>query len=290
MPFTKKKLSELSGYKVIILPEVIMMDKEEVEAFTSYVKSGGGLYASKNTSLFDKKKGKRPDFMLKELLGVSYLGMTDEDVTYISPKKRDVIKDIILGIQDLIIFGQQTKVSANRSTEVLATLTLPYTNPKDLKRFASVHSNPPGIKTKFPAITFNKFGKGNVCYVSGNLEMTEHEQHRRLFIHLVRKLSRKPFVIETDAPKSVEIIIFRQKDRYIINLINFQQELPNIPVYNINLAIRLDKNEKPVRLIRLPEGIRSHFKLSRRNLLEVKISRLDTFLMLGLEYKQVQEK
>lgn len=44
-------MKELSRYKLIILPNVLTMDQEEVEAFKNYVASGGN-YMQAITHLF----------------------------------------------------------------------------------------------------------------------------------------------------------------------------------------------------------------------------------------------
>ena len=48
---TKLQLKELSRFRVIVLPQVVRMSDEEIEAFRNYVQGGGNLYASGATSL-----------------------------------------------------------------------------------------------------------------------------------------------------------------------------------------------------------------------------------------------
>ena len=66
LPFgviTRKDLDRLSSYQIIILPNVLVLDDEEAKALQEFVSSGGGLYASRYTSLFDKQEGRREDFL-----------------------------------------------------------------------------------------------------------------------------------------------------------------------------------------------------------------------------------
>ena len=49
--FTRARLENLDDYAVVVLPNVLRMDREEVEAFRRYVERGGRLYASGFTSL-----------------------------------------------------------------------------------------------------------------------------------------------------------------------------------------------------------------------------------------------
>ena len=282
---SKKNLKDLSSYQVIILPNILMMDEEEIEALKEFVASGGSIYASKYTSLVTKDGQRQNDFLLSDLLGVSYLGETKEEVTYISPNEEG--KDILLPYSakyPVTIGGSQTKVEAKKGTRVLATLTLPYTDPKDPTHFASIHSNPPGIATEYPSIVFNKYGKGKVLYVAAELEAVKHKPQRLIFVNLIRMLSQKPFFFEADAPESVEVTLFHQKDkrRYLISLLNYQAKLPNIPVEGIKLRIRLDGKE-PKKLMRLPEEKELAYE-NKGDYVEFTVPRLETFLMFALDY------
>lgn len=283
---TKKNLKELSSYRVIILSDVPMMDEEETEALREFVSSGGSLYASKYTSLITKDGEREKDFLLSDVFGVSYLGETKEEVTYISPEEEG--KDLFPGYSakyPLTILAPQLKIKTRGGAKVLATLTLPYTDPRDSSRFASIHSNPPGIPTDYPSIVLNGYGKGRALYVATDLEAIESESHPIIFTNLINLLSPKPFSFEADAPKSVEITLFHQPDRkrYLINLLNFQAELPNIPIERIKLRIRLNRKELE-RLIKLPEEKELVYEV-KEDCVEFVAPKLETFLMLALDYK-----
>jgi len=114
--------------------------------------------------------------------------------------------------------------------------------------------------------------------------MVEHEIHRELFVRLIKSLVKEGFSFEVDAPKSVEVIMFYQEEkrRYIVNLLNFQQELPNIPVFGIKLRIKTE-DKTFSRVVILPEETPLNFE-KREGYLEIEIPRLDTFLMLGIYY------
>ncbi len=283
---TKKNLKEFSSRQIIILPNVLMMDEEEAQTLKDFVASGGSLYASKNTSLFTKDGGRREDFLLSDLFGASYIEETKEEVTYISPVEEG--KDILSPFSakyPLSIPGSQLKVKARKGAKILATITLPYTDPKDPTRFTSIHSNPPGVPTEYPSMVLNNYGKGKVLYVAADLEVVGKEAHRIVFINLIKLLSSKPFTLEADAPKSVEVTFFHQEDkkRYLINLLNSQKELPNIPVEGIKVRVRLEGKE-PQRLIKLPEEKELAYE-TKDGYVEFTLPKLETFLMIALDYE-----
>jgi hypothetical protein len=275
---TKKNLGELKNYKAVILPNVLYMDEEEAEALKDYVASGGKIYASYQTSLFGEK-GKRSDFLLSDLFGVSYKGETKEGVTYISPAKENPsLFGDITSQSPLLLFHQQIIAEPLNKEEVLAKITLPYTDPADRTICVSIHSNPPGVETENPAIVWRKYGKGEVIWVAGPLEMVGEERHREFFLRLIKDLVKDDFSFEVDAPKAVEMTMFKQDDGYIINLLNFQSELPNIPVFDIKVRIRKDGKSFKKALI-LPDEVELPIK-ENKEFWEIEVPRLDTYLMI----------
>ncbi len=280
---TKKNLGSLARYKILILPNVLMMDLEEVEAIRNYVRSGGSLYASKYTSLTTKDGRRQKDFLLADVFGCSFVGETEESKTFISPSPGKAA-DLFGGYTSkypAMLDDAQLIVKSTGTSQVLATLVLPYTNPSDTSKFASIHSNPPGIPTHHPAVLMNQFGKGKVIYATGDIE--NNEIAREIFIQLLKQLFDR-FKVEANAPVSVEVTTFDQPDkkRYLISLINFQKDLPNIPVDNIKLRVRLD-GKVAKRLLLLPEEKPLPYE-KNLDVVELSVPRLETFHMLSLEY------
>jgi len=52
----------------------------------------------------------------------------------------------------------------------------------------------------------------------------------------------RPLAFETDAHPAVEILLYEQKERrrLVANVLNVQQELPNIPVRDVAVKVRMD--------------------------------------------------
>jgi hypothetical protein len=184
-----------------------------------------------------------------------------------------------------MISGSQVKVKVCKNAEILASVTLPYSHSRENILFSSAISNPPGIETNFPAVVLNRFGSGKVLYVAGELEKMEHDPHRKAFVNLIRMLINKPMVFEVDAPKPVEVTLFNQLNnkRFIINVLNYQNELPNIPVETIGIRLSLE-GKKPVRLLCLPDEKEIDYTIEN-GWLKFNTPQLDTFLMFALDYQ-----
>jgi len=275
---TRNNLDNLASYSVIILPDVPCLSELEADALRNYVAAGGSLYASRNT----------PVSLLGDVFGLSSeSGHTEETVTYIAPCESGIhlFPEGLSSLHPLCIFDRQARVTAVDPGDVLATITLPYTDPGDSSRFASIHSNPPGVATESPAFICREFGKGKVFWSAASLESVDSDPHRQVFFRIIRELAEKPFTFSAEAPQSVEITVFEQAEqkRYLINLVNFQRDLPNIPVSGVGVNLMMGTKQVE-RVIVLPDEHELSFDIEG-DYISFEAPELDTFLMLAVDYK-----
>jgi hypothetical protein len=193
--------------------------------------------------------------MLSDLFGVSYATEAKEVVTYVAPKEKH--RELFGSFSPdfpVTLYDTQVLVKADKNAEVLATVTFPYTDPKGT-RYASILTDPPGIPSEYPSIVLNRFGKGVVLYTAGAIETWNHDSQREVTRRLLEKIATRPFYVQTDAPKSVEITLLKNKQNnsYVLNLLNLQLELPNIAIHGINIKVWMNQ-DVPKKLVRLPEG------------------------------------
>jgi hypothetical protein len=104
-----------------------------------------------------------------------------------------------------------------------------------------------------------------------------------VFVNLLRTLA-EPFSFEAEAPKAVEVTMFQQPERKrsIVNMINFQKELPNIPVDGIRVRVRLD-GMRPRQLLLLPDE-RPVAHEVQDGYVAFTAPRLETFHMFAVDY------
>jgi hypothetical protein len=69
--------------------------------------------------------------------------------------------------------------------------------------------------------------------------------------------------VETDAPKSVELTLLcnERNNSYVLNMLDVQQELPNIAIHGINVKLWMNE-DVPRKLLRLPEGESVAFQIA----------------------------
>ncbi len=259
LPFgfiTKTTLAHLNDHKVLILANVNMMDDAEIEAIRKWVHAGGKLLATGWTSLVDSRGRLRRDFGLGDVFGVSLQKPSWTPWPhYIAPRAEgeaafgDFNSDYPAFARTT---GQTVTLRAGSVVSMLAATTLVWPT-DDPTRFASIHSNPPWQKTDAPEVVFNRFGAGSCIYCASPIETVESLSGT--IVRLARRLNDR-FRFEADAPAAVEVTMFYQPERhrYRLSLVNFQKDLPNIPVTDIPVRLRLP--ERVVQVVELPGGHR----------------------------------
>lgn len=276
---TRKNLKDLAHYRVVILPNVLRLSDEEADAVREYVAVGGSVYASKFTL---KSK-------LREMLNANFMGETAEKFTYVAPTSEG--KWLLPGITEehpLSIPDSQVKAGFSSKEGVMATITLPYTDPEDPSKFASIHSNPPGPRTEQPALVLQKYGRGRVIWSSASIEANAVQslKHRTVFANIIRSLVQEPLSFEASAPGCVEIIQFHKPEEkaYVISLVNSQSDVgePSIPVHDIPMKVKV--RGKALKTILCPEETPIPFTQDG-DFVNLTVPILHTYCMLVLKYE-----
>jgi hypothetical protein len=277
---TKESLDSLPKCKTLILSNVNMMDDAECEAIRAWVREGGTMYASGATSLVDSRGHKRDTFQLADLFGVDLEEANWDPYEHFIAPTEDGAKYFVDFDKKYPAFATSFgfRINARDTATVLATRTMPWPSP-EAGKFSSIHSNPPWEATDKPEIVLNTVGKGKAIYCSTPIEQVAGME--QTFINLVRLLCTKA-TVETDAPGVVELTLFDQPDRHrrILSLVNFQHDMPNVPISNIRITVKTKVEQTKAYL--LPN--RTPLKVQNSgDQISFVVPMLDTLAMITLE-------
>lgn len=215
---------ELSKYKLVIAPLLSDEDDFDCGRLIEYVKNGGTLYFS----------GVRNRILIEELLVARVEGMTENRTVYIAPKPGT-------------FFGRFTEdypmcfeaaapvLSGVNDEDVIARIKLPYTG-SDEVRFASIHSNPPGIATDVPALVVKDHGKGRVLWSALPIECETTGSGRKAFVDLLNGVGMER-TVETNAASDVELTVFRDENDLYVNavLLNEEEEARTLADFSVGV-------------------------------------------------------
>lgn len=181
---------------------------------------------------------------------------------------------------------------------MLAKLTLPYSlqassflvcadlelqveaDPNDPRNeSASMHSDPPGIATDYPAMMEAEVGKGKIIWACAPFESTSLTQPRKVFTSFVKKYVPEMSFASDDTPYVVEYQLWEDEEGKYLSAINLQYADEVLPVFDFNICIR---TEKPAKITRVSDGREMGFEYSDGKLV-LHIDRLDLYEMFDIQ-------
>ena len=254
---TNITLDQLAGYRAVILPNVIEMTARQADIFREFVRKGGALLASANSSMSAPEEGAER-FLLGDVLGVEYVGTAGTKTTYLSTTDKE-LAGAIWPQENIGFGGSMIKARANDGAQVLATVTLPFVEPEVGNalntRFAQIWSNPPSPRPGAdPGIVINIFGQGKAAWIAAPLESHPNAVNASVFQILLKRLLPPPYKFEAETDRAVEITLFHQKDRrrLLVGMLNLQEQLPTIPV-PVTMCVQIPEGRRPHKVSLLPE-------------------------------------
>lgn len=233
----------LKPYKVLILPNAAALSNSQLTILREYVKNGGGLVATCETSLFDELGHPRPNFALSDLFGVDYLGRPA------APEKRaslDVNFAIVVddkywanrqgtaemrwGASDLLtqdlVSDPRLKLITNGVQASFKGPLVLMSDPRPPMKRAMLMF--PEGKNPVPCASMGEHGAGRVVYMSAGFDAANYSYgypyQRVLFSQAIKWAARTPPPVAVEAPMCIQNTVFRQKDaageRLVVHLFN----------------------------------------------------------------------
>ena len=217
----------LESFRVVAAPSVAGLFPEARKGLLDYVRNGGKLYFS----------GAGEPGLLREFFGAELLGFTRENRTYVAPRA---------GYEGYFSeFNREYPMPADvkqmktrlEKGEVLATIALPYTA-RDEDRFASIHSDPPGIVTEYPSVVRAAYGKGEAIWSAAPLEAFDSWQYEDIFTGFLKLLGGGACTLTTDAHEGVELVLFREEGGFLLSAVDLLSANEDVNDGSFTVSIR----------------------------------------------------
>lgn len=261
---------QLGRYRVLIAPHAACLSAPQIQTIMTFVRNGGTLIVTGETSLFDENGRRRSDFGLAEALGVSYLGDLEPDHRFLCLRDKRLRARETWVLDTLVYHTGQMAVKTTRPSSVLAVVgdTLP--------KFIVTNQVMP---TDLPGLVRGTYGQGKVYYFAG----LPGQQYLTFGYHTIRRVVNKILEqaicqrtpVRLEAPATMELFAHTQGNsgNLVVNLINnvsgisrstgrlckgsshmeMTENMP--PVAAAELRIRLARGEKVSRAYLAPGKI-----------------------------------
>ena len=247
----------LAQYRVVLLANAAALSDTQIEALRGYVKGGGGLVATAETSLCDALGRHRRDFALADLFGVSYRGRPK------APEKRaELDENFAVGVDEnywkqrvgvaRLAWTDNALMRDRRLSELVPGKSVTFRGPlvsvSEPKAAGEVvvRMTPEGWKEPaLPAILARTVGAGRVVYLAAALDAAlwsyAYPYQRRLLTRALEWAAGEAFPIMVAAPMCVQATYFTQTDkegrRLVLHLFNGVNTTANhgLPVADVPL-------------------------------------------------------
>ncbi len=198
----------LDGFRVLVLANESNLSEAQAGAVRRFVREGGGLIATHETSLCDERGRRRADFALADVFGARHVGTLPAAPRALSP---------VAGAAAAL----RVTPCATLHNEPLADVRP--TTGRSAAVFAAAGTNEP-----CPAVVLNEFGRGRCVYLSGRLDAMQCLQPdaavETLFADAVRWAAGGEVPVEVKADGIVAVTLFRQPDRLVVHLVNHERD------------------------------------------------------------------
>lgn len=209
----------LSGYDLVILPNVAALSDVQGAVLDAYVKSGGHLVATHETGLYDEEG------MARGAPALTCLGRrTVERLEATGGHLRIVDGGLLPG------FSQTDLLAMNEAFWVTAPMDNAASQITDLYLIPPVQGNTPEHacceeETRTPGLVLNPCGSGEAAYLPWAVGKLYHlygvPEYKRLIVGLVRRWVAP--LLTTDAPGSVEVTLYHargDRNRALVHFLN----------------------------------------------------------------------
>lgn len=215
----------LSRYRALLLPNVAMLSDSQCQQLRDYVRSGGSLMASFETSLYDENLRPRADFGLADLMGVSKAGVVvgtngNPYSARIESANANQPHTLLDGFANTTwIAGAQNRVPLKQVDSPVLTVVPGFVRyPPELAYPSHPHTNE-------PAVVLRESGPSRTIWFAGDIErtywLTGHGDLLRLLHNAIRWVSHDERVINVEGTGLIELFCWETSPGYAIHLLNY---------------------------------------------------------------------
>lgn len=271
----------LADFRAVVLPNLACMSDAQARSIAEFVRAGGALIASYETSLYDPAGNKRTKLALADVLGAGYDPASSTTVAKGAYLCRRQPHPMTAWMRDTSVLPFSGRIAPMRlAGGSVAPLVYGYearlVDPEEME-------NP--VPTDLPLLIANTFAKGKVAYLPCDVDRfyfrSRLDDARRLLGSAVAWALGDGLPLSTNAPSEVGVVLMEKPGFAFLHLINTIGGRPLgevVPVRDLEFDWRLAAGVKAVRTLRgganLPFQVRDghvRFTLPRLGAYEVAV-------------------
>lgn len=212
----------LRKYRAILLPNIALLSDSQCQQLRDYVRSGGSLLATFETSLYTERNERRSNFGLADVFSIERKGdvltVTGSSNPYLARIERQ--HEVLKGFTNTDwIPGAQFRVPIAPVDSPVLTVVPSY------PAYPPEISYPSPAKTNEPAIVIRETTQSRLIYLTGDVDrtawITGNTDLSRLLQNCVRWLLQDEAPVRIDGPGLVESFAWQTKAGHALHVLNY---------------------------------------------------------------------
>jgi hypothetical protein len=284
----------IKPFKLLILPNIATLSEVQCNQLIKFVKAGGSLLATFETSLYDEEGRKRENFGLGDLFGISYdqgvEGPMQNSYLRLKPDpSKNRFHPVLKGLEDAYrTINTVHRVRVKPQSEFPSPVTLIPTYP-DLPM---EHVYPRIPETDIRELYLREIGNGRVAYFPGDIDRTFWQlmylDHGKLLRNTIRWALNEEPIVDVKGPGVIDVTVWRQKESMTVHLVNLTNPMMMkgpfrelIPV-DVQVSIRIPLSEKVERIHLLVSDRKPVFEIDK-DLIKIEVPQVFDHEIIGLD-------
>jgi hypothetical protein len=267
----KSDQERLSAFRTLILPNIACLSEAQCEGLKAFVKAGGGVIATFETSLYDERGNKRQNFGLSDLFGVDVAGPIE------GPMKNSYLRlETGTGHPVLAGFGDTERIVNGIARlpvkENTAFPDKPVTLIPSYPDLPMEEVYPRQDHTGIAELYLRSYGSGRAAYFPWDIDAAFWNlliiDHLRLFINTMDWVHREEPLVTLKGPGVFDIAVWKQEKSLTVHLVNMTNPMcmegpvrELLPSFPQKLSFNLPEGTKPREVKFLSTGKPVEYKL-----------------------------
>ena len=225
---------DISKYNTLILPNISCMSKREAGKIEQYVKDGGNIISSFDTSAYNQYGEQIDEMQLKNVMGILQIdGRQKMENDHIKLVESDILKNTVQSFMPAPQLSMKIKPAGG---------TRRYMFYKERQQCVYSDIMP---DTEYPFMIINNFGKGQSVYFTGNIGYMYKKyqiiEYKEIAFNINRYLNDVQIEI-LNGPSSIDLVYRGWEEKKILHVINYTGEMTRpiekiIPLMNTHVRI-----------------------------------------------------
>jgi hypothetical protein len=289
--------THLLPFHTLILPNIAALSNRQCQELRDYVREGGNLVATYETSLYDEWGVRRTNFGLSDVLGVLYksgpAGPQQNSYLKIEPDPdSNFFHPLVAGLEDAgrVINGENWIIVEGLEKDTKSPLMLIPSYPDLPMEMVWVRQPKSGI----PGVYIHTYGAGRVVYFPWDIDRTFWEvlslDHWQLLVNAVRWAAREEQPVTVTGPGVLDVVPWLQKRSMTVHLVNLTNPMfmkgpirELIPVGRQKLRVSIPPGRIVARVTLLETGSHPPYHLEGQSL-EVEISSILVHEVVAIDF------